>query len=55
MELNQMEQEAVVVAQLEFILRWESSLPEGIQDTELIKATMRVLKEFEILKKEDDK
>ncbi len=55
MELNQMEQEAVVVSQLEFILRWESSLPEAIQDTELIKATMRVLKEFEILKKEDDK
>jgi len=53
MELNQMEQEAVVVAQLEFILRWESSLPEPTQDTELIKATMRVLKEFKVFKKDD--
>jgi hypothetical protein len=54
-ELNREEIEAVVAEELEFLLRWESSLPEPSQDVELIKATMRVLKEFEILKKEDDK
>ena len=50
MELNQMEQEAIVAEQLEFLLRWESSLPEPSQDIELIKATMRVLQEFKVIK-----
>jgi hypothetical protein len=49
MELNQMEQEAVVVAQLEFILRWEESKGVGEdKDVELINATIRVLKEFKV-------
>ena len=42
--------EAVVVEELEFLLRWESNLPEPSQDMELIKATMRVLKEFKVNK-----
>ncbi len=50
MELNQMEQEAIVAEQLEFLLRWESALPEATQDTELIKAVMRVLQEFKVIK-----
>jgi hypothetical protein len=50
MELNQMEQEAIVAEQLEFLLRWESALPEATQDTELIKATIRVLEEFKVIK-----
>ena len=50
MELNQMEQEAIVAEQLEFLLRWESALPEATQDTELIKATIRVLQEFKVIK-----
>ena len=41
--------EAVVVDELEFLLRWESNLPEPSQDMELIKATMRVLQEFKPL------
>ena len=45
--------ETIVADELEFLLRWESSLPEPTQDTELIKATMRVLKEFKVLKKDD--
>jgi hypothetical protein len=50
MELNQMEQEAIVAEQLEFLLRWESALPEATQDVELIKAAMRVLQEFKVVK-----
>jgi hypothetical protein len=42
--------EAIVVEELEFLLRWESNLPEPSQDMELIKATMRVLKEFKVNK-----
>ena len=45
--------EAAVVEELEFLLRWESNLPEPSQDMELIKATMRVLQEFKVLKKDD--
>ena len=49
-ELNREEIEAMVVQELEFLLRWESNLPEPSQDMELIKATMRVLKEFKVNK-----
>jgi hypothetical protein len=42
--------EAAVVEELEFLLRWESNLPEPSQDMELIKATMRVLQEFKVIK-----
>ena len=42
--------EAAVVEELEFLLRWESNLPEPSQDMELIKATMRVLQEFKVNK-----
>jgi len=42
--------EAIVVEELEFLLRWESNLPEPSQDMELIKATMRVLQEFKVNK-----
>jgi hypothetical protein len=45
--------ETIVADELEFLLRWESSLPEPTQDTELIKAVMRVLQEFKVLKKDD--
>jgi hypothetical protein len=45
--------ETIVADELEFLLRWESSLPEPTQDTELIKATMRVLQEFKVIKKDD--
>ena len=45
--------ETIVADELEFLLRWESSLPEPTQDTELIKAAMRVLQEFKVLKKDD--
>jgi hypothetical protein len=49
-ELNREQIEAVVAEELAFLLRWESSLPEAVQDTELIKATMRVLQEFKVIK-----
>jgi hypothetical protein len=52
-ELNREEIEAVVAEELEFLLRWESNLPEPSQDMELIKATMRVLQEFKVFKKDD--
>ncbi len=42
--------EAIVVEELEFLLRWESNLPEPSQDMELIKAVMRVLEEFKVNK-----
>jgi hypothetical protein len=45
--------ETIVADELEFLLRWESSLPEPSQDKELIKATMRVLQEFKVMKKDD--
>ena len=45
--------EAIIVEELEFLLRWESSLPEPSQDVELIKATIRVLQEFKVMKKDD--
>ena len=41
--------ETIVVDELEFLLRWESALPEPSQDMELIKATIRVLQEFKPL------
>ena len=45
--------ETIVADELEFLLRWESNLPEPSQDMELIKATMRVLQEFKVFKKDD--
>mgnify|MGYP003661238202 CR=1 FL=1 len=42
--------EAIVVEELEFLLRWESNLPEATRDDELVKATLRVLKEFKVNK-----
>ena len=45
--------EAIVADELEFLLRWESNLPEVSQDMELIKAAMRVLQEFKVIKKDD--
>lgn len=42
--------ETIIVEELEFLLRWESNLPEPSQDMELIKATMRVLQEFKVNK-----
>jgi hypothetical protein len=42
--------ETIVADELEFLLRWESNLPEPSQDTELIKAVMRVLQEFKVIK-----
>ena len=42
--------EAIVADELEFLLRWESNVPEKNQDKELIKATMRVLEEFRVIK-----
>ena len=45
--------ETIVADELEFLLRWESSLPEPTQDMELIKATMRVLQEFKVIQKDD--
>jgi hypothetical protein len=42
--------EAAVAEELEFLLRWENNLPEPSQDTELIKAVMRVLQEFKVIK-----
>jgi hypothetical protein len=41
--------ETIVTDELEFLLRWESNLPEPSQDMELIKAVMRVLEEFKPL------
>jgi len=40
--------ETIVADELEFLLRWESNLPEPSQDMELIKAVMRVLQEFKV-------
>lgn len=42
--------ETIIVDELEFLLRWESGLPEASQDVELIQATMRVLEEFKGVK-----
>ena len=42
--------EAIIVEELEFLLRWEGSLPEATRDDELIKAALRVLKEFKVVK-----
>ena len=42
--------ETIVADELEFLLRWESALPEPSQDMELIKAVMRVLEEFKVNK-----
>jgi hypothetical protein len=48
MELNQMEQEAVVVQQLEWLLEFELKGQSEDQDWELINSLVRVLKEFEV-------
>jgi hypothetical protein len=48
MELNQMEQEAVVVQQLEWLLEFELKGQSEDQDWELINSLVRVLKEFKV-------
>jgi len=47
MELNQFEQEAIVVKQLEWLIKYELKHDAEDQDWELINALTRVLKEFE--------
>ena len=49
-DMTRDEIETIVADELEFLLRWESNLPEPSQDTELIKAVMRVLQEFKVIK-----
>lgn len=46
MELNQIEQEAVVVQQLEWLLEFEMEREVQDQDWELMSALVRVLQEF---------
>lgn len=46
MELNQFEQEAIVVEQLEWLIKYELNLEAERQDWELINALARVLQEF---------
>lgn len=48
MELNQTEQEAIVVEQLEWLLNYE--LKQEWLDHELINALLRVLQEFKVIK-----
>jgi hypothetical protein len=49
-DMTRDEIETIVADELEFLLRWESNLPEPSQDMELIKAVMRVLQEFKVIK-----
>ena len=49
-DMTREEIETIVADELEFLLRWESNLPEPSQDMELIKAVMRVLEEFKVNK-----
>ena len=53
MELNQFEQEAIVVEQLEWLLKYELEIDTEYQDLELINSLIRVLKEFKPPNKED--
>lgn len=48
MELNQMEQEAIVVEQLEWLINFEMKVQAEDRDLELINALLRVLKEFKV-------
>lgn len=48
MELNQMEQEAIVVEQLEWLLKYEMEREVQDQDWELMSALVRVLQEFKV-------
>jgi hypothetical protein len=48
MTLNQMEQEAIVVQQLEWLLEFELKGQSEDQDWELINSLVRVLKEFKV-------
>ena len=50
MELNQMEQEAIVVEQLEWLLKYEIKREVQDQDWELMSALVRVLQEFKVNK-----
>jgi hypothetical protein len=47
MQLSQIEQEAVVVEQLEWLIKYELKHDAEDQDWELINALTRVLKEFQ--------
>lgn len=53
MALNQFEQEAIVVEQLEWLLEYELEIDTEYQDSELINSLKRVLKEFKPPNKED--
>lgn len=55
MKLNQMEQEAVVVEQLEWLIKYELKHDSEDQDWELINALTRVLKEFKPMNVEINK
>ena len=48
MTLNQFEQEAIVVQQLEWLLKYELKHDAEDQDWELINSLVRVLKEFKV-------
>jgi len=50
MELNQMEQEAIVIEQLEWLINYELKHESQDQDWELINALVRVLQEFKVVK-----
>jgi hypothetical protein len=47
MELDQFEQEAIVVQQLEWLLEYELKQDSEDQDWELINALVRVIQEFQ--------
>lgn len=55
MTLNQMEQEAVVCEQLEWLLAYELKHDAKDQDQHLITSIIRVLEEFKPLSVESDK
>lgn len=55
MQLSQIEQEAVVVEQLEWLIKYELKHDAEDQDWELINALTRVLKEFQPLEFVEDK
>jgi hypothetical protein len=55
MQLNQMEQEAIVLEQLEWLLAYELKHDVEHQDLELKNSLIRVLKEFKPLDMEINK
>jgi len=55
MTLSQIEQEAIVVKQLEWLIKYELKHDAEHQDWELINALVRVLKEFQPLEFVEEK